>query len=134
MAEKTVAEAQVPARIEKEQSLATRETERDLTPAVDIYEIDDGIAVIADVPGVEKDGLDIRVENQVLTIRGKVSHELRENPNWREFDMANYYRQFNLSEAVDVEKISAELKHGVLTLQLPKAEKAKPKQIEVSVS
>jgi HSP20 family molecular chaperone IbpA len=134
MAEKTVAEAQVPARIEKEQPLATRELERYLTPAVDIYETADGIAVVADVPGVEKDGLDINVDNQILTIRGTVSRELRANPTWREFDLVNYYRQFTLGEAVDVEKISAELRHGVLTLHLPKAERAKPKQIPVSVS
>ena len=134
MAEKTVAEAQVPARMEKERSLATREPERYLTPAVDIYETDAGIAVVADVPGVTKDGLDIKVDNQVLTIRGVVSRTLRDNAHWREFDLLNYYRQFTLSDAVDVEKISAELRHGVLTLQLPKAEKAKPKQIAVSVS
>jgi len=134
MAEKTVAEAQVPARIEKEQPLATREPERYLTPAVDIYEVDDGIAVVADVPGVTKDGLDIKVDNLVLTIRGTVSRKLRENATWREFDLLNYFRQFNLSEAVEIDKISAELRHGVLTLRLPKAEKAKPKQIAVSVS
>jgi len=109
----------------------TREPDRYLVPAVDIYETDDGLTLVADVPGVETDGLDIRVEEGILTIRGTSTWAERQNTSWREFEVVDYYRQFRLNDQVDHEKISAALANGVLTLQLPKAAKAKPRQIEV---
>jgi HSP20 family molecular chaperone IbpA len=112
----------------------THSRERTLTPPVDIYETPDGLVVLADLPGVSKEGLDVRVENDILTIRGTSSDGLPGEPIYREFELANYFRQFELSEKVDQNKITAELKHGVLTLKLPKAEEAKPKKIEVKVN
>lgn len=129
MAEKTVAaRSQDKAPPSRE---VTRSQERYITPPVDIYETADGLVVKADLPGVAKDGLDLRVENNLLTIRGKAAHAAPGDPVYREYGLVNFFRQFELNERVDQNKISAELKHGVLTLNLPKAEEAKPRKIEV---
>ena len=128
MAESTVAtpEVQKPTTTE-----STRHHERYVAPPVDIYETVDGLVVKADLPGVAKEGLDVRVENDLLTIRGKVAHIASGDPVYREYALVNFYRQFELNDRVDAGKISADLKHGVLTLNLPKAEEAKPRKIEV---
>jgi HSP20 family molecular chaperone IbpA len=132
MAEKTVANRtreQKPASREE-----TRSDERYVTPPVDIYETAEGLVVKADLPGVAKDGLDVRVENNLLTIRGKAGHIAAGEPVYREYGLANFFRQFELNDRVDQQSISAELKHGVLTLTLPKAEEAKPRRIDVRVA
>lgn len=112
----------------------TRSQERYITPPVDIYETTNGLVVTADLPGVAKDGLDVRVENNLLTIRGKAAHAAPGGPVYREYGLVNFFRQFELNEKVDQSKISAELKHGVLTLNLPKAEEAKPRKIDVKAA
>ncbi len=109
----------------------TRSSGRVLTPAVDIFESDDTLTLVADMPGVEKENLDINLEQGVLTISAEMDIEQRGQQLFREFTPAGYYRQFRLSEHIDAEKTQAELKHGVLTLQLPKAESAKPKKIAI---
>jgi len=129
MAERTVAartQEKTPSSREE-----TRSQERYITPPVDIYETPNGLVVTADLPGVAKDGLDVRVENNLLTIRGKASHAAPGEPVYREYGLVNFFRQFELNDKVDQSKISAEHKHGVLTLNLPKAEEAKPRRIEV---
>ncbi|MCX8071710.1 MAG: Hsp20/alpha crystallin family protein [Candidatus Binatia bacterium] len=113
---------------------ATRAEDRYVAPAVDIYETPEELVLVADLPGVGKDDLEVRVEEDVLTIRGTPRHAAPGEPVWREFELPNFFRQFELSEVIDQEKISADFKHGVLTLHLPKAEKAKPRKIEVKVS
>ena len=115
-----------PARSEE-----TRTIGRVLTPAVDIFESDDKLTLVADMPGVDKDGLDINLEKGMLTLNGAVKAEARGKALLREFSTANYYRQFKLSEHIDAEKSVAELKNGVLTLEIPKAESAKPRKIEI---
>ena len=132
MAEKTIPTA----REEKTPSSreVTRSRERYIAPPVDIYEMPDGLVVTADLPGVAHDRLDIRVENNVLTIRAQADHASAVEPTYREYQLVNYFRQFELSDKVNQEKISADLKHGVLTLMLPKAEEAKPRKITVAVS
>jgi len=131
MAEKTVAtngqNQNAPSRE------GTRSQERYVTPPVDIYETAGGLVVKADLPGVEKENLDLQVENNLLTIRGKPTHTTAGEAIYREYELVNFFRQFELNEKVDQTKISAELKHGVLTLQLPKAEEAKPRKIQVRV-
>jgi HSP20 family protein len=112
----------------------TRSQERYVTPAVDIYETPEGLIVKADLPGVAKDGLDLRVENNLLTIRGRAAHTAPGELLYREYELASFFRQFELSDKVDQLKISAELKNGVLTLNLPKAEEAKPRRIDVHVT
>jgi HSP20 family molecular chaperone IbpA len=131
MAENTV-ESSVPA--EQESSVPTRQPERYLTPAVDIYETDDGLVLVADLPGVDKEGLSVRVDSGLLTLQGKLGHPQRANAVYEEYGLLHYFREFRLGEEVDQEKIGAELKNGVLTLQMPKREQAKPKQIPVTVS
>ena len=131
MAEKTVAtngqNQNAPSRE------GTRSQERYVTPPVDIYETAGGLVVKADLPGVEKENLDLEVENNLLTIRAKPIPLTAGEPLYREYELVKFFRQFELNEKVDQSKISAELKHGVLTLQLPKAEEAKPRKIEVRV-
>lgn len=132
MAEKTMPVVKDEKNIVKRE--VTRHPEYYINPPVDIYESDEGLVLLADMPGVDKEGLKVSVENQILTIEGKVG-EKRKADYWiQEFEPINYFRQFELSEEVDQNKITAELKHGVLKLTLPKAEKAKPKFIEVKVS
>jgi len=109
----------------------TRTVGRILTPAVDIFESEDSLTLMADMPGIDKDGLEINLEKGVLTITGEMKMESRGKAIAREFIPANYYRQFKLSEHIDAEKTSAELHNGVLTLQIPKAESAKPKKIKI---
>jgi HSP20 family protein len=128
MAERTVANRQETNAASREE---TRSQEQYITPPVDIYETSEGLVVKADLPGVAREGLDVRVENHLLTIRGKAAHVASGDPVYREYALVNFFRQFELSERVDASKISAELKHGVLTLSLPKAEEAKPRTIEV---
>jgi len=112
----------------------TRTRERYVTPPVDIYEMPDGLVVTADVPGVTHEQLDVRVDNHILTIRGQAHRTPAAEPTYREYELVNYFRQFELSDKVDESKITADLQHGVLTLTLPKAEEAKPRKIEVAVS
>jgi HSP20 family molecular chaperone IbpA len=130
MAEKTVAtpEVQKPQATE-----STRNHERYVTPPVDIYETKEGLVVLADLPGVSREALDIRVDNNVLTMRGHARHTVTGDSTYREYELVNFFRQFELNEKVDQQRISADLKCGVLTLHLPKAEEAKPRQIEISV-
>lgn len=131
MAEKTVpnrTQGQMPASREE-----TRSQERYITPPVDIYETGEGLIVKADLPGVNRENLDVRVENNLLTLRGRPSHVAPGEPLYREYGLVNFFRQFELNERVDQSKISADLKHGVLTLHLPKAEEAKPRKIDIKV-
>jgi HSP20 family protein len=131
MAEKTVAMSDNQERAL--QTEGTRTSERYVTPPVDIYETPDGLVVMADVPGVTPEHLDVRVDNHILTIQAQVSPLPRTEPPYREYELAHYFRQFELSDTVDESKISADLKYGVLTLVLPKAEEAKPRRIAVAV-
>ena len=130
MAEQTVAapEAQKPPMTEH-----TRHHERYVAPPVDIYETRDGLVVLADLPGVAKEALDVRVDNNVLTIRGHARHVVPGEVTYREYELVNFFRQFELNDKVDQSRITADLKHGVLTLNLLKAEEGKPRQIEVRV-
>ncbi len=126
-------EKQATARASGEKSLATRDETRYIAPPVDIYETNDALVVVADLPGVKNDQVDVRVEENILTIKGKADYARSGSILLGEFDLQGYYRQFQLSDEVDQEKISAASKNGVLTIHMPKAEKSKPKQITVKV-
>jgi len=104
---------------------------RFLVPAVDIFESIESLHLVADMPGVEKSGLDISLEKGVLTINGKVESVVRGRAIIREYSSANYYRQFKLPDLLNGDKSIAELRNGVLTLTIPKSEAAKPKRIEI---
>jgi HSP20 family protein len=122
-----------PAAAGAEKSLATRDETLYIAPPVDIFETEDTLTVVADLPGVGKDDVDIRVEDNVLTIKGKSNYLLPSRAIHEEFGLQGYHRQFQLSDEVDQNKISAETKNGVLTITLPKAEKSKPKRIKVNI-
>jgi len=114
-------------------SLATRDESRYIAPPVDIFETDEALTVIADLPGVKSKEVDIRVEDNILTIKGKADYRSSAPALREEFALQGYFRQFQLSDMIDQSKIFAESKNGVLTIQLPKAEKTKPRQIKVSM-
>jgi HSP20 family molecular chaperone IbpA len=132
MAEKTIATTETqPATPTVEE---TRTRERYITPPVDIYETSADLVVMADLPGVTKDDLDIRVESNLLTIRGHAHHIAPGTPVYQEYELLPFFRQFELSEKIATEKITAEFRHGVLFLHLPKAAETKPRKIEVAVA
>ena len=107
-----------------------------IVPAVDVFENENGITLRADLPGVSKEGLNLRVEGDQLTIEGQVSLGASAGlePVYAEVRVAHYRRSFTLSRDLDTEKIEASMKNGVLTLHIAKAEQAKPRRIPVSVS
>jgi len=105
--------------------------ERFVAPAVDIYETDEGITVIADVPGMARDDLRVDIDKGVLTIEGKAASQHTGKRLYSEYAPAGYYRQFHLPELLDGDQARAELKAGVLTLHLPKVEAARPKKIAI---
>ncbi|HZP83394.1 MAG TPA: Hsp20/alpha crystallin family protein [Chthonomonadaceae bacterium] len=111
----------------------TRQQEQWVAPPVDIYETEEGLTVIADLPGVSKDNLDIEVKNDLLTLQAKAQAAMPGEPIYQEFQLGQFFRQFRLADTVDTNHIQAELKHGVLTLHLPKSEEARPRKIEVQV-
>lgn len=129
-----MAEQTVPATAENGQIASTRENSRFLIPPVDIYETKDSLEVVADLPGVEKDDIEIRVDNGLLTFQAKIRHVLQGEAIYNEYGLMDYYRQFQLGEVIDQDRIGADLKNGVLTIHLPKVEKAKPRQIKVQVA
>ncbi len=106
-------------------------------PAVDIYEQGHDIVLKAELPGVDPKDVDVRVENNVLTLRGerKFDNEVkRESYHRVERAYGAFSRSFTLPNVVDTEKIKAEFKDGVLRVSLPKKEEAKPKQVAISVA
>jgi len=100
-------------------------------PAVDIVEGDAGLILRADLPGLEQDQLQVGIDQGLLTIEGGTTGQAEGDGLYEEFAVAGYYRQFRLPETIDTDKVKAELKHGVLTLHLPKAEAEQPKKIPV---
>jgi len=117
------------------QDNAKRTRERRLyTPSVDIIERESDTLLLADMPGVDENGLDITVEKRSLTIYGKVDAEIPEKHTLvsSEYGIGDYQRSFTLSDEVDTEKIQATIKNGVLRLVLPKADSARIKKIPVT--
>ena len=105
----------------------------ELTPAVDIIEDKNGVTLLVDLPGVEKEGLDIDVDKNVLTIRGTINLHTDEklNATYMDVHAGTFTRQFTLSSELDASAIDATLKDGVLTLKVPRSDVHKPKKIEV---
>ncbi len=106
------------------------------TPAVDIFETEKELTLLADMPGVKAEDLNIDLRENVLTLDGEVKlpEPTNEEIVFQEYRIGKYSRQFNLTEMIDQSKIDAELKDGVLRLTLPKAEAAKPRTIKVKSS
>jgi HSP20 family protein len=109
------------------------QTGRVFTPAVDIFETDREITMLADMPGVAADGIKLDLQDNVLTLSGDVKpwENGEKSDVLVEFEIGKYLRQFTLSRAIDQNKIEAKLENGVLRLKLPKTEKLLPRQITV---
>lgn len=109
------------------------ENEPWIAPVIDIYETIDDFQVILNMPGVSKENVRLKVEENDLIVMGKVNlNEIKErNYVLNESEIGNYYRRLKISDLVDVEKIDASMENGQLKIQLPKHERAKPKNIQI---
>jgi len=107
-----------------------------LIPPVDVIEDSTGITLRADLPGVPKDKLNLQVEADTLTIEGEVGIPMPEGmeASYAEVSVPRFRRVFTLSKELDSGKVSAEFKHGVLNLRIPKAEHAQPRRIQIKVA
>ena len=103
-----------------------------ISASADIFETEEGLTMIADMPGLDDKSLDISIDQGVLTIKGDAPAGAGDCPH-REFAMAGYWRQFLLTDTFDAGKAEASINQGVMTLKIPKAEAAKPKRIAVTV-
>ena len=103
-----------------------------ISPEVNIYETPEGYVLQAEMPGVSKSGLEVTIENNVLTFAGRrTDDQVKGTALYRESRVADYRRVFELDPAIDAGKIGAEMRQGVLTLTLPKTERVKPRKIEI---
>jgi HSP20 family protein len=106
----------------------------DFLPVTDIFETEQALTVVLEMPGVGKESVEIDLENDVITITGRIDSSKYEGlqPLYTEYNIGNYSRSFQISSKIEQEGIKAELTDGVMTLVLPKAEKAIPRRISVS--
>jgi len=126
-------ELQVQQKRELEKKEETTVPIRIFLPTADIYETRDALTVTLEIPGVEKDKVEVSVEDGVLKVEGRLDFSKYQGlqPLYTEYNVGNYSRSFRLSSKIDQSSISAELKDGVLSLVLPKVQEAKPRTIEV---
>lgn len=126
-------ELQVQKKQEVEKKQETTYPTRVFQPAADIFETDEILTVVLEMPGVSKDSVDVGLDNGMLTVSGQIDFSKYEGlqPVYTEYNIGNYQRSFRLSNSVDQDKISAELKDGVMMLLLPKVETAKSRRIPV---
>jgi HSP20 family protein len=103
-------------------------------PQTDIFATSEALTLVLEMPGVDKGSVEVKVENDVLNIEGRVDFSKYDGlqPLYTEYNVGHYARSFRLSSKIEQEGISAELRDGVMTLLLPKAEKAKARKIKVS--
>jgi len=117
--------------------LSEPQANRPWSPAVDVFENENELVFVADLPGANLDDIDVRVENQTLTIAGERPFEAREGAksfHRSERNFGKFARSFAVPNTFDTEKIAASYKNGVLSVSLPKREAAKPRQIKVEVA
>ncbi|HPC86953.1 MAG TPA: Hsp20/alpha crystallin family protein [Smithellaceae bacterium] len=125
--------------IQKTENVSATERIRNVKtflPRVDIYENKDSLFLLADMPGVDEKTVDIELEKNILTITGRVEngHVGDATMLYSEYEIGDYERVFTLSDEIDRDKIVATVKNGVLRLELPKAEKVKPKKIAIKAA
>jgi HSP20 family protein len=130
----TEQELQVQQKREVDKTHESTVSARRFLPVTDIFETEQALTVILEMPGVGRDKVDIHVESNVLTIEGRVDFAKYQGlqPLYTEYNVGDYARSFQLSSTINQEGITADLKDGVITLVLPKAEKAKPRKIKVN--
>lgn len=109
------------------------EKESWIAPLIDIYETDDDYFLSAYLPGVTKENVKIKLEDNNLVIMGRVDYETLINRKYvlKEMEVGNFYRRFKISDSIDESKVDAKLENGILTVKLPKHERIKPKTIEI---
>lgn len=123
--------------VQEKKELAPKEEKtvpaRFYVPNADIFETDDALTVVMEIPGVEKKDVSVNLENEVLRIEGKIDFSKYEGlePVYAEYNIGHYARAFTLSHKIDQEGITADLADGVLTLTLKKAKEAVPKRIPI---
>ena len=107
---------------------------RVFVPVTDIFETPEALTVVLEMPGVDRDNMEANVEDNVVTIQGRIDFSKYEGmqPVYTEYIVGHYARSFEISSQFDQSKISAQMKDGVLTIVLPKAEQAKPRRIQIS--
>lgn len=121
--------------VRKEESLPEKSREIPaVTPLVDIYENDDEILLHVDMPGVDKKDITVEIDNGQLALSGLRKVETTGSAQWEEFGDVDLERTFSIPQTIDMEKVNAELKDGVLHLHLAKSEAAKPRQIEIQAA
>jgi HSP20 family protein len=127
-------ELQVQQKREVERDQESTSSGTNFLPVTDIFETPEALRVVLEMPGVGKNSVEVSVENNVLTIIGRIdfSNYKGLQPLYTEYNIGHYSRSFRLSNEIEQEGIKAELKDGVITLVLPKAERAKPRRINVS--
>jgi HSP20 family molecular chaperone IbpA len=127
-------ELQVQQKREVEKKQETTIPARQFLPTADIFETDRSLTVVLEMPGAKKENVNVNVDDGILKIDGKIDFSKYEGlrPVYTEYNIGHYTRSFRLSSAIDQTKISAEMKDGVLTVVLPKSERAQPRRIEVS--
>ena len=127
-------ELQVQQKREVEKKQESTVPARAYVPVTDIFETDAALKLALEMPGVDRENIEVSLESGVLTIEGRINFAKYDDlyPVYTEYNIGNYARSFELSSDIDQERISAELKDGVVMLTLPKAEKAKPRRIKVS--
>ena len=126
-------ELQVQKKREVEKKEETTIPARVFLPNADIYETPNELKVVLEMPGIEKDNVEINLEDDILRVQGRLdlSKYSGLQPLYTEYNVGHYARSFQLSSRIDQSKIAAEMKNGVLSLTLPKAEEAKPRTIQV---
>jgi HSP20 family protein len=126
-------ELQVQQKREVEKAQEPTTPMRAFLPTTDIFETDEGLTVVLEMPGIDRDNVDVNVESGVLTVEGRINFKKYEGlqPIHSEYNVGPYRRSFRISSRVDQDKIKAEMRDGVITLVLPKAEEAKSRRIEV---
>jgi len=132
----TMAESKEMAVREKKEVAAKEEKTipgRYFVPPADVYETDEALAVVLEMPGVEKKDINISLENDVLSVDGRIDFSKYRDmePVYAEYSVGHYARSFSLSDRIDRDKISANIEDGVLTLTLPKAKAAQPRRISI---
>jgi len=125
--------------MQKTENVAATERIRNVKtfiPRVDIYENKESLFLMADMPGVDEKTVDIELEENILTITGRAENETIKDTAmmYSEYEIGDYERVFTLSDEIDRERIVATVKNGVLRLELPKAEKVKPKKIAIQAA
>ena len=126
-------ELQVQQKREVDKKTESTAPGRSFLPVTDIFETADALTVVLEMPGVDRNSIEASVEDDIVTIEGRIDHSKYEGmqPVYTEYNVGHYARSFEISNSIDQSKISAQMKDGVVTIVLPKAEQTKPRKIQI---